>query len=63
MRSLESARTLAVGEVLEVIGDWPGSKLEVPYAVTGLAGMEVVRIIESDAPGDDTWWIYIRRTK
>ena len=63
LKTVEMARSLTQGEVLEVVGDWPGSKLEVPYAVTGQAGLEVVRIIESrDTPGNDgTWWIYVRR--
>ena len=38
-----------------------GSKFEVPFAVTGKAHLEVVRIIESDVPEDETWWIYVRR--
>ena len=63
LKTVETALSLAQGEVLEVVGDWPGSKLEVPYAVTGQPGLEVVRIVESPGtPGDDgTWWIYVRR--
>jgi tRNA 2-thiouridine synthesizing protein A len=61
LKSLELSVQLKPGEVLEVVGDWPGSKFEVPYAVTGKAGLEVVRIIESDVPDDETWWIYVRR--
>ena len=48
-------------KILEVIGDWPGSKFEVPYAVADKPGLEVVRIIESTKGDDETWWIYIRR--
>jgi len=59
LQTIECAQALSPGEVLEVVGDWPGSKLEVPYAVTGKPGLEVVRIIESDTPGDQTWWIYV----
>lgn len=62
LKSLEFSAALKAGEVLEVVGDWPGSKFEVPYAVTGRAGLEVVRIVESSVPDDETWWIYIRRT-
>jgi TusA-related sulfurtransferase len=61
LKSLEFSKALKTGEVLEVVGDWPGSKFEVPYAVTSKPGLEVVRIIESDIPDDETWWIYIRR--
>ena len=61
LKTVEQCLELPVGEVLEVVGDWPGSKLEVPYAVTGQPGLEVVRIIESTQPEDDTWWIYVRR--
>ena len=61
LKSLERGKALASGEVLEVVGDWPGSKFEVPYAVAEKAGMEVVRIIESELPDDETWWIYIRK--
>jgi TusA-related sulfurtransferase len=63
LKSLEFSRALKAGEVLEVVGDWPGSKFEVPYAVTSKPGLEVVRIIESDLPDDEMWWIYIRRTE
>jgi TusA-related sulfurtransferase len=62
LKSLERSKAMSVGEILEVIGDWPGSKFEVPYAVADRPGLEVVRIIESDKPEDETWWIYIRRT-
>ncbi|MCY3022692.1 MAG: sulfurtransferase TusA family protein [Planctomycetota bacterium] len=62
LKTVEMCLSLASSKVLEVVGDWPGSKLEVPYAVTGQAGLEVVRIVESDKPGDDTWWMYIRKT-
>lgn len=61
LKSLEYSAALQKGEVLEVVGDWPGSKFEVPYAVTGRAGLEVVRIVESSTADDETWWIYIRR--
>ena len=61
LKSLELSRGLAAGEVLEIVGDWPGSKFEVPYAVTGKPGLEVVRIIESSIPDDETWWIYVRK--
>jgi TusA-related sulfurtransferase len=61
LKSLEKGTALAAGDVLEVVGDWPGSKFEVPYAVAEKNGLEVVRIIESDIPDDETWWIYIRR--
>jgi len=61
LRTIEECQALAPGHVLEVVGDWPGSKLEVPYAVTGQPGLEVLRIIESDKPGEETWWIYVRR--
>ncbi|HLX61336.1 MAG TPA: sulfurtransferase TusA family protein [Planctomycetota bacterium] len=61
LKSLERSQQLASGQVLEVVGDWPGSKFEVPFAVTGKAHLEVVRIIESDVPDDETWWIYVRR--
>jgi len=60
LKSLERSKALAPGEVLEVVGDWPGSKFEVPYAVAERDGLEVVRIIESGVPDDETWWIYIR---
>jgi TusA-related sulfurtransferase len=63
MKTLERGRALKAGEVLEVVGDWPGSKLEVPYAVAERDGLEVLRIIESDVADDETWWIYIRRQK
>lgn len=62
LKSLEQSRALAAGEVLEIVGDWPGSKFEVPYAVTAKPGLEVVRIIESQIPDDETWWIYVRKT-
>lgn len=62
LKSLERSKSLAPGEVLEVVGDWPGSKFEVPYAAVSKPGLEVVRIIESQVPDDETWWIYIRRT-
>jgi tRNA 2-thiouridine synthesizing protein A len=62
LKSLEKGTALARGEVLEVVGDWPGSKFEVPYAVAEKNGLEVVRIIESTIPDDETWWIYIRKT-
>jgi tRNA 2-thiouridine synthesizing protein A len=61
LKSLEHSKKLAAGEVLEVVGDWPGSKFEVPYAVAEKSGLEVVRIIDSDKPDDETWWIYIRQ--
>src|SRR5947209_3573221 len=61
LKSLEHSQQLVSGQVLEVVGDWPGSKFEVPFAVTGKAHLEVVRIIESDVPEDETWWIYVRR--
>jgi TusA-related sulfurtransferase len=61
LKSLERSQNLGQGEILEVVGDWPGSKFEVPYAVTGKPGLEVVRIIESDIPDDETWWIYVRK--
>src|SRR5436190_20906504 len=61
LKGLESSRALVAGEVLEIVGDWPGSKFEVPYAVTGKPGLEVVRIIESAVPEDETWWIYVRK--
>jgi len=62
LKSLERSTQMSPGEVLEVVGDWPGSKFEVPYAVADRPGMEVVRIIESAIPDDETWWIYIRRS-
>lgn len=74
LKSLERSKAMLPGEVLEVIGDWPGSKFEVPYAVADRPGLEIVRIIEAssqvvaDNVGDgnetehETWWIYIRRT-
>ena len=62
LKALERGRALKPGEVLEVVGDWPGSKLEVPFAVAERDGMEVLCIIDSDVPDDETWWIYIRRT-
>ncbi|MEI6232507.1 MAG: sulfurtransferase TusA family protein [Planctomycetota bacterium] len=61
LKSLEISKSLVMGEVLEVVGDWPGSKFEVPFAITGKPGFEIVRIIESDIPDDETWWIYVRR--
>jgi tRNA 2-thiouridine synthesizing protein A len=61
LKTLEQGRALKSGEVLEVVGDWPGSKLEVPFAVAERDGLEVVRIVESDVADDETWWIYIRR--
>ena len=61
LKSLEISRTLTAGEVLEVVGDWPGSKFEVPFAITGKLGYEIVRIIESEIVDDETWWIYVRR--
>ena len=48
-------------DLAEIVGDWPGSKFEVPFAVTGKPGLEVVRIIESQIPEDETWWIYVRK--
>ena len=62
LKSLERSKAMTPGEILEVVGDWPGSKFEVPYAVADRPGLEVVRIIESDSPDDETWWIYIRRS-
>ena len=62
LKSLERSKAMTAGEILEVVGDWPGSKFEVPYAVADRPGLEVVRIIESDVPDDETWWIYIRRS-
>ena len=61
LKSLEHSRNLSPGQVLEVVGDWPGSKFEVPFAVTGKPNLEVVRIIESQIPDDETWWIYVRK--
>ncbi len=61
LKSLERGKALKSGEVLEVVGDWPGSKFEVPFAVAERHGMEVVRIIDSEIPDDETWWIYIRK--
>jgi tRNA 2-thiouridine synthesizing protein A len=61
LKSLEKGKALKSGEVLEVVGDWPGSKFEVPYAVAEKDGLEVVRIIDSEIAEDETWWIYIRR--
>lgn len=61
LKSLERSKAMGKGEVLEVVGDWPGSKFEVPFAVAERHGLEVVRIIESALPDDETWWIYIRR--
>jgi TusA-related sulfurtransferase len=61
LKTLEQGRALKSGEVLEVVGDWPGSKLEVPFAVAERDGLEVVRIVDSDVADDETWWIYIRR--
>jgi tRNA 2-thiouridine synthesizing protein A len=61
LKSLEFSQKLAPGQVLEVVGDWPGSKFEVPYAVADRPGLEVVRIIESQVTDDETWWIYVRR--
>jgi len=61
MKTIEKCRDLKPGDVLEVVGDWPGSKLEVPYAATHRSDLEVVRIIESTQPEDDTWWIYVRK--
>jgi TusA-related sulfurtransferase len=62
LKSLEISRSLEPGAVLEVVGDWPGSKFEVPYAITGKPGYEIVRIIESDIMDDETWWIYVRKS-
>ena len=62
IKSLERGKNLGNGEVLEVVGDWPGSKFEVPFAVAERHGLEVLRIIESDKPDDETWWIYIRKS-
>ncbi len=62
LKSLEQCRDLQSGQVLEIVGDWPGSKFEVPFAVTGKPGLEVVRIIESTVTDDETWWIYVRKT-
>ncbi len=62
LKSLEAGRALAVNNVLEVVGDWPGSKFEVPFAITGKPGFEILRIIESDIPDDETWWIYVKKT-
>lgn len=62
LKSLEISHTLPAGGVLEVVGDWPGSKFEVPFVITGKPGFEIVRIVESDLPDDETWWIYVRRT-
>ena len=62
LKSLEISRSLPAGAVLEVVGDWPGSKFEVPFAITGKPGYEIVRIIESDIADDETWWIYVRKT-
>jgi tRNA 2-thiouridine synthesizing protein A len=62
LKSLEKSKSMSAGEILEVVGDWPGSKFEVPYAVADKPGLEVVRIIESDIPDDEMWWIYIRRS-
>ena len=62
LKSLEHGKKLVAGEVLEVVGDWLGSKFEVPFAVAGRDGLEVVRIVESELPDDETWWIYIRRS-
>ncbi|HEY3320304.1 MAG TPA: sulfurtransferase TusA family protein [Planctomycetota bacterium] len=61
LKAIEHSLLLAAGDVLEIVGDWPGSKLEVPYAMLGRSGLEVVRIIESSVPEDETWWIYVRR--
>jgi len=61
LKSLERGKALQSGEVLEVVGDWAGSKFEVPFAVAEKHGMEVVRIIDSEIPDDETWWIYIRK--
>ncbi len=61
LKSLERSRDLAAGDVLEIVGDWPGSKFEVPFTITSKPGLEIVRIIESDVADDETWWIYVRR--
>jgi len=61
LKSLERSRALGAGDVLEIVGDWPGSKFEVPFTITAKPGLEIVRIIESDVADDETWWIYVRR--
>ena len=61
LKSLAVSQAMSTGEVLEIVGDWPGSKFEVPYAITGKPGLEVVRIVESENLEDETWWIYVRK--
>lgn len=61
LKCLEHSLRLVAGEILEVVGDWPGSKFEVPFAVTGKNELEVLRIIESDKTDDETWWVYVRK--
>lgn len=61
LKSLAVSHAMQAGQVLEIVGDWPGSKFEVPYAITGKPGLEVVRIVESDILEDETWWIYVRK--
>ena len=63
LKSLAQCKELKVGEVLEIVGDWPGSLLEVPYAVTGKPDLEIVRIIEPASEQDETWWIYVRKVR
>ena len=63
LKSLAQCKELKSGEILEVIGDWPGSLLEVPYAVTGKADLEIVKIVEPVDEANETWWIYVRKTR
>ena len=43
LKSLEASRALSATDVLEVVGDWPGSKFEVPFAITGKPGTSLTR--------------------
>ena len=63
LKSLALCKELKAGEIVEIVGDWPGSLLEVPYAVTGKPDLEIVRIVEPKDESDETWWIYVRKTR
>jgi TusA-related sulfurtransferase len=63
LKTLAQCKEMKLAEILEVVGDWPGSLLEVPFAVTGKPDLEIVRIVEPKDESEETWWIYVRKTR
>ena len=52
----KALRKAAPGDIVEVVGDHPSSRKEIPMAVEAL-GLELLDVREEG----DTWWIRIRK--